>query len=117
MADDLPAGVGRLGGSPVFGCGIVILLAGAIAGITASLVVVWLDEDYDAELVELSVAILSGDYAPRADEAARVRQFALDALERATGATLTDADRAQWLEGSEPLLPAGLCAAPHRQSQ
>lgn len=111
MTDDIPAGVGRLGGSPVFTLGILVLLLGGIAGVAASLVHEWLDDDYDAELVALSLAILADDYAPQSGETMRLRQYALDALEQATGAALSDAERDRWLAGREQLLPAGLCVA------
>ncbi len=110
MSDPIPAGVGRYGGSPVFLLGILVLAAGTVAGITASLFVEWLEDDYDAELVELSVAILAETYEPDNSDTYRIRQFALDALERATGTDIPQADRESWLTGEMQALPAGFCA-------
>ena len=112
MEKDIPAGVGRLGGLPVFGLGILVLAVGGIAGVTASLVFDLLDDDYDAQLVELSLAVLASDYDPADDNEARVRRYALDALEKATGTELSDAERNSWLRGTDQLLPASMCVAP-----
>ena len=117
MEKDIPLGVGRMGGMPVFGLGILVLVVGGVAGVAASLVYDLLDDDYDSELVELSHAVLASDYDPEDDNMARLRRFALDALEKTTGATLSGEERDRWLSGNDALLPASMCVAPETSGE